>query len=202
MRPSLSILLAASTLPALAQESPADTLALLPWYRPRHLIAQTAGGMGMAAVGAGYTFWRDRAEADVLVGYVPKKFAGSTLSIATAKFLYSPFTVPLSKKLQLRPLTVGVYVSYTHGIINDEARGQYTKGYYWFSSDTRVGPLLGGRLSYLRQPAPQGRSRRISAYYELGTNDLYLFSIVPNANYKSLSPLDLLTLGLGVKMEF
>ena len=87
MRLPLTLLLAASTLPALAQESPADTLAPLPWYRPRHLIAQTAGGMGMVSVGAGYNFWRDRAEADVLVGYVPKKYAGSTLSIATAKFL-------------------------------------------------------------------------------------------------------------------
>ncbi|MBD2713437.1 hypothetical protein KBK19_00145 [Microvirga sp. STR05] len=202
MRFLVTALLSASTITALAQENTSASAEPLPWYRPRHLIAQTAGGMGMVAVGAGYSFWRDRAEADLLLGYVPEKYAGSTLSIATAKFLYSPFTVPLSEKLQLRPLTVGVYVSYTHGLINDEAMGQYTKGYYWFSTDTRVGPLLGGRLSYLRQPSPQGHSRRISAYYELGTNDLYLFSIVPNANYKSLSPLDLLTLGLGVKMEF
>ena len=31
-------------------------------------------------------------------------------------------------KLELRPLTFGPYVSYTHGTINDEERGQYTKG--------------------------------------------------------------------------
>jgi hypothetical protein len=173
----------------------------LPWYRPRHLILQTAGGMGMVAAGAGYTFLHDRLETDILLGFVPEKYAGSNLSVVSGKVLYTPFTVPLSEKLQLRPLTVGAYLSYTHGTINDEAKGQYTKGYYWFSTDTRVGPLLGGRLTYLRPDVSRRTlGQRISAYYELGTNDLYLVSYV--LNYKALSPVDILTLGLGVKVDF
>lgn len=198
------LLLLGAALPALGQDAPAARTPepKRPWYRPQHLMLQTAGGMGMMAGGAGYRFWRDRAEADLLVGYVPKKYAGSALTIATVKFLYTPFTVPLSPKFEFRPLTVGTYVSYTHNTINDEARGQYTKGYYWFSTDTRVGVLLGGRLSYHCPRASAGRTRRLSAYYEFGTNDLYLSSFVPNANYRSLSPLDLLTLGLGLKAEF
>jgi hypothetical protein len=208
MRPLFLIPLLGAALPALGQETPAslapDTpLARpLPWYRPRHLVLQTAGGMGMIAGGAGYGFWRDRAETDVLVGYVPKKYAGSTLSVFTAKFLYTPFTVPLSPQFDLRPLTVGFYVSYTSGIINDGDRGQYTKGYYWFSADTRVGPLLGGRLSYRRPSTAKGRSHRLSAYYELGSNDLYLTSFFSNGNYRALSPVDILTLGIGLKAEF
>jgi len=203
MRRLLLPLLCAA-LPALGQETPSSPApdTTLPWYRPRHLVLQTAGGLGMVAGGAGYSFWRDRAETDILVGYVPKKYAGSNLSIFSAKFLYTPFTVPLNEKFELRPLTVGLYVSYTHGIINDEEKGQYTKGYYWFSTDTRVGPLLGGRISYRRPNSPKGRSHRISAYYELGTNDLYLSSYVPNGNFRSLSPLEILTLGLGLKAEF
>jgi hypothetical protein len=194
------------TAPALAQTLPSpphsDSAASRPWFRPRHLILQTAGGMGMVAGGVGYSFWRDRTEADVLVGYVPKKHAGSALSIATLKLLYTPYTVPLSEKLELRPLTFGPYVSYAHGTINDEERGQYTKGYYWFSTDTRVGAVLGGRLTYRRPTSAAGRSHRVSAYYELGTNDLYLTSYFANGNFRSLSPLDILTLGLGIKAEF
>lgn len=194
---------AASVLPTLAQQQPMAPADSLPWYRPRHVVVQTAGGIGMVAGGIGYSFWRDRAEADVLVGYVPKKYAGSSLTIATAKFLYTPFKLALSPRLEVRPLTVGVYVSYTHNTINDEVRGQYTKGYYWFSTDTRVGAiLLGGRVSYLRTERASGRTRRLSGYYELGTNDLYLTSYVLNGNYRSLSPLDILTLGLGIKAEF
>lgn len=198
--------LLAAALPALGQQTPdtanPDAVAPHPWYRPRHLVVQTAGGMGMVAAGTGYSFWRDRVETDVLVGYVPKKYAGSALTIATAKFLYTPYKLPLGQKFELRPLTVGVYMSYTLGTINDEEKGQYTKGYYWFSTDTRVGPLLGGRLSYRRPDTPAGRDRRISAYYELGSNDLYITSFVPNGNYRALSLLDIMTLGLGLKAEF
>ncbi|WBO84068.1 hypothetical protein [Hymenobacter yonginensis] len=208
MRHLLLPLLSATLLagPALAQTSPdtpnPDAVAPHPWFRPRHLILQTAGGMGMVAGGVGYSFLRDRTEADVLVGYVPKKHAGSTLSIATLKLLYTPYTVPLGEKLELRPLTFGPYVSYTHGIVNDGEEDQYTKGYYWFSRNTRVGVVLGGRLTYKRPTLPSGRSHRVSAYYELGTNDLYVVSYFSNGNFRSLSPMDILTLGLGLKAEF
>lgn len=207
MRHFFTLLLLSAATPVFSQGSAtaavAPTVEAYPWYRPSHVHVQTAGGMGLIAAGVGYTTLRDRLEADVLVGYVPEKHAGSTLSIATVKLLYTPYTVPLSNKFVLRPLTIGLYGSYTHGTINDEVRGQYTKGYYWFSTDTRIGPLLGGRLSYLRPSASTTeRQRRISAYYELGSNDLYLVSLFSNRNRKSLSPADVLTLGLGLKMDF
>lgn len=170
-----------------------------PWYRPRHLILQTGGGLGMVTAGAGYSFWRDRVEVDGLVGYVPKKYGGSTLTVAAAKLLYSPWSVPVGAKWAVKPLTVGAYFSYTHGVINDGEKGQYPKGYYWFSTDSRVGPLLGSRLSYALPPTAAGRSRNLSGYYELGTNDLYLLSYVLNT--KGLSPADILTLTLGLKLD-
>ncbi|TYZ11410.1 hypothetical protein FY528_06860 [Hymenobacter lutimineralis] len=208
--------LAAMPLPALAAPGAPDTEVLqaapdtlagkaasappTAWYRPRHLVLQTGGGLGMVAAGAGYTFWRDHADLDILVGYVPKKYAGSTLSLASAKFLYSPWVLPVGEKWQVRPLMVGAYFSYTHGTINDEEAGQYTKGYYWFSTDTRVGPLLGSRIGYRLPETPSGRSRLLSAYYELSSNDLYLISYAQNRS--GLSPADVLVLSLGLKLDF
>lgn len=171
-----------------------------PWYRPHHVLAQTGGGLGMVAVGGGYAFWKNRTEADVLVGYVPKKYAGSTLTLISVKLLYSPWQVPLGQKWTIKPLTVGAYYSHSYGVINAGERGQYTKGYYWFSRKDRVGPILGSRLSYVLPPTATGRPRSISGYYELGSNDLYLISYVQNT--KALSPADILTLSLGVKLEF
>lgn len=170
----------------------------LPWYSPRHVVVQTGGGLGMVAAGAGYSL-KDRLDLDILAGYVPKKYAGSTLSVFSAKLLYSPWTLPLSPKVSVKPLSVGGYFSYTHGTINDEEPGQYYKGYYWFSTDTRVGPLLGSRLSYALPPTATGRPRNLSAYYELGSNDLYIISYVQNL--KGLSPADILTLSLGLKLD-
>jgi hypothetical protein len=159
--------------------------------------------MGMVAGGVGYAFLRDKLEADILLGYVPEKYAGSTLGLVTLKALYTPYSVRLNEKFQLRPLTLGIYVSHTRGVINDGEPDQYPKGYYWFSRNTRVGPLLGSRLTYgYASAAHPERRRRVSAYYELGSNDLYLVSYFSNGNRKALSPADILTLGLGLKMDF
>jgi hypothetical protein len=170
-----------------------------PWYRPRHLVLQTGGGVGMVAAGTGYGFWKDRSELDVLVGCVPEKHAGSTLTIFTFKYMYSPWVLPLGEKWQLRPLTVGAYASHTRGVINDGTKGQYEKGYYWFSRNSRVGPLLGSRISF-RRPTESGQLRNASLYYELGSNDLYVLSYA--LNRRGLSPADILTLSLGLKYDF
>ena len=205
MRQFLTLIMLSATLPALGQEptaapAPAPVPRLRPWYQPRHLVLQTGGGVGLVAGGVGYTFLRDRFTADILVGYVPKKYAGSTLTPATGKLLYWPYTVPLGKKWQLRPLAVGLYMSYAHGIINDGKPNQYPDGYYWFSTTTRVGPLLGGQLTYRHSVAARpDRQRRLSAYYELGTNDLYLVSYFSSS--RGLSPVDILTLSLGLKVD-
>ena len=185
-----------------AAAPPRATRSERPWYRPRHLIVQTGGGIGMVAVGAGYTYLNNKVETDLLLGYVPKRYAGSTLTLASGKLLYSPFTVRLAEQWQLKPLTVGGYLSYTHGTLNDELKGQYSSDYYWFSTDTRYGPLVGGRVTYLAAPvAATGQPRKLSFYYELGSNDLYLASYLTNRN-GGLSFGQLLTLALGVKADF
>jgi len=185
-----------------ATAAPRAARAERPWYRPSHLALQTGGGVGMVAAGAGYEFAKNRLETDVLLGYVPKHYAGSTLSLATLKFMYSPFRVNVAEKVQVLPITVGAYFSYTHGTINDELKGQYASDYYWFSTDTRYGPLLGSRLTYLAAPvAATGQPRKISFYYELGSNDLYLASYLNNRN-GGLGLGQLLTLALGVKADF
>ncbi|MCR5887498.1 hypothetical protein LRS06_06820 [Hymenobacter sp. J193] len=88
---------AAPLAPDTTAQAPASTADTPPWYRPRHLVLQTGGGLGMVAAGAGYSFWRNHADLDILVGYVPKKYAGSTLSLASAKFLYSPWVLPVGE---------------------------------------------------------------------------------------------------------
>lgn len=205
----LSALLLATGIPAFA--TPPDTTAVAPpvsarserpWYRPVHLALQTGGGLGMVAAGAGYEFSKTHLETDIFLGYVPKHYAGSTLSLAALKFLYSPFHLPVGEKFQVVPITVGAYFSYTHGTINDELKGQYASDYYWFSTDTRYGPLLGSRVTLLAPPvAATGQPRKISFYYELGSNDLYLASYLNNRN-GGLGFGQLLTLALGLKADF
>lgn len=168
---------------------------------PRRLLLQTGSGLGLLALGTGYAFQRDRLEAHGQVGFVPASLAGSLLLIPALKLMYTPYRVRLHRQWQLRPLTLGLYGSYTHGLPNTD-RGQYPKGYYWFSNTIRLGPLLGGALRY-QWPGERGaRPRRLTVFYELGSNDLYLASYFANRNYGSLGLADILTLGLGLKSEF
>lgn len=193
--------------PAARAASEPDTLITAkpeprPWFRPRHLVVQTGGGLGMVAAGTGYEFWDKRTEVDVLLGFVPARYAGNSLVIVSAKLLYSPpaWTLPLGTKWQVRPLTAGAYVSHTRGNANDGKRGQYPEGYYWFSTNTRVGPLLGSRLTHILPTKASEQPRSLSFYYELSTNDLYLLSYVQNTRGLSLD--DITVLSLGVKVDF
>lgn len=192
--------------PALAL-APPDSLtttalhAERPWYRPKHLVLQTAGGIGMISGGAGYEFLKNRLEIDALIGYVPKKYAGSALSTFTGKALYSPWRVALGQKWQLLPVSVGAYFSHTHNTINDGVKGQYSADYYWFSHDNFYGPLLGSRITFLAPPIrATGQPRKISFYYELSTNDLYILSYTTNTSGLNFG--QTLVLGLGLKADF
>ncbi|WP_046244625.1 hypothetical protein [Hymenobacter terrenus] len=188
---------------------PPDTTAKTPlppverkWYRPEHLLLQTGGGLGMVTVGAGYEFSRNRLETDVLVGYVPKRYAGSALGVFSVKLMYSPFRLRVMEQVQVLPITLGAYFSSTQGNLNDGVKDQYPTDYYWFSTNKRYGPLLGGRLTYLASPVlATGQPRKLSFYYELGSNDLYLASYLKNRD-DGLVLGQLLTLALGVKVDF
>ncbi|MBF9238378.1 hypothetical protein I2I05_13310 [Hymenobacter sp. BT683] len=186
--------------------APPDTIATTPagarqWFRPQHLVLQTGGGLGMVAGGAGYSFLKDRLETDILIGYVPERYAGSTLTLASLKVMYSPFHLRVAEQVQVVPFTIGGYFSYTHGTLNDELKGQYSKDYYWFSTDTRYGALVGGRVTYLAAPvAATGLPRKLSLYYELGSNDLYIATYLNNRN-GGIGVGQLLTLALGVKAD-
>lgn len=195
-----SVLPSAPDSAGVAQEAPPVVAGR---YRPRHVLLQTGGGVGMLSVGGGLSFARRHLDVDGLLGYVPARHAGKALTIVSLKLKYAPWRLPLGKPggaLALTPLAVGLYGSHTFGILNPGTDGRYPDGYYWFSRTTRIGPVLGSSLSYALPAAPNGRARRLAAYYELATNELYLISYYQNR--RALSLTDIATLALGLKLEF
>ncbi|MCC3156187.1 hypothetical protein LJ737_03005 [Hymenobacter sp. 15J16-1T3B] len=193
---------------AAAEPAPAEPAAVAPtgltaqpWYRPHHLLLQTAAGQGLITAGVGYTTLRGRVDLDVLAGYVPSKYSITPMGIFTAKAGYSPWTLHLGQsRWQVRPFTVGALVSHTASRgLNDSRDGKYEPGYYWWSSRTRVGGFVGGKVSRVIGHNRYGHPRTLGAYYELGTNDLYLSSIFTNLG--ALGVHEILTLGFGVKYD-
>ncbi|RAK63164.1 hypothetical protein [Hymenobacter edaphi] len=202
---TLSLALVAPPAPATAPE-PAETaapagLTAQPWYRPHHLLLQTAAGQGLITAGVGYTTLRGRVDIDVLAGYVPSRYSITPMGIFTGKAGYSPWTLPVAQgRWQVRPFTVGALVSHTASQgLNNSRDGKYEKGYYWWSSRTRIGGFVGGKVSRVIGRTRYGHPRTLGAYYELGTNDLYLSSIFTNLG--GLGVHEILTLGFGVKFD-
>lgn len=199
--------------PAAAAEAPDEPVATAapvapagliaqPWYRPHHLILQTAAGQGMITGGVGYTTLRGRVDVDVLAGYVPSKYSITPMGIFTGKIGYSPWTLPVAQgRWQVRPFTVGGFVSHTVSQGLNESRDEKYpyKDYYWWSARTRVGGFVGGKVSRVIGQNKYGHPRTLGAYYELGTNDLYLSSIFTNLG--GLGVHEILTLGFGVKYD-
>ncbi|WP_035564908.1 hypothetical protein [Hymenobacter sp. IS2118] len=189
--------------PAPSAPVPADTARpdRARWYVPTHLLAHTAGGQGLAAVGTGWTVSRDRLALEVLAGYLPKKFSITPVGVFTAKVTYAPWQLGLGgTPWHVRPLALGGFVSYSASRGISLSRGsKYEEGYYWWSSRTRVGAFVGGSAGRTFGLTKRGTARSATAYYELGTNDLYLVSWMTNKGGLPLR--SILTLGFGVRLH-
>jgi hypothetical protein len=182
---------------------PADTLPAtpLPWYVPTRLLVHTAGDQGLLAVGAGWTASRNRLALETLAGYLPRQYSITPMGVFTAKVSYTPWQLSIKNTpWRVQPLTVGGFASYTASRGLTTTRGsKYDEDYYWWSSHTRFGAFAGSSAGYVFRPTKRGHPRSVTAYYELGTNDLYFISWTSARG--SLPFSDILTLGFGLRLQ-
>ena len=169
------------------------------WYK-FHSKLQFAGSIGFVSAGAGFTFNRDHIESDLMAGYVPKAIGGEYIVTLTIKNTFYLLNIA-SEKLDVKiyPLGIGGFFNYTFGNQYETFYPDYyPDGYYWWDSAIRLGFFLGGKVT--RQLPKELSPTAVSAYYELGSNDLYLVSYLQNTKY--LKPYDILNLAIGLKVTF
>ena len=175
------------------------------WNRliPRYFKAHYAGSMGLVSAGVGWNHGRkEQWETDFIVGYVPKYNTERFRICFTLKENYIPWTVPVKNSdFRFAPLTCSFYMN---TILGDEfwvaEPSKYPTSYYAFSSKIRFNLSLGQRLTYSIPESRRLRTRSVSFFYEVSSNDLYIVSAFGNPNY--LRPADYLHLGFGVKMQW
>lgn len=169
------------------------------WKDNVHLKLQYAGGIGFISPGIGIAHSRDRVDTDLFFGYAPKWLAGDDIVMLTFKNTYFPFKKELDKlDMTIYPLSAGILLNYTFGgQFRHFWSDKYPKGYYWWDSSVRWGFFLGGKVT---KTLENSSIKKISAYYELGFNDLYFVSYIQNSGYLGLY--DILNLALGLKFNF
>lgn len=95
-------------------------------------------------------------------------------------------------------MQTGLFVAYTTGLdLQASWPSHLEKGYYWWTPNFRQHLYLRSQISFER---PMGTIRRVGAYLEVNTNDLYVYSWWPNRG--SISVSDIVFLGAGVQVYF
>jgi hypothetical protein len=169
------------------------------WYVPDFLTAQYAGSIGFVSGGPGYSVFRQKAAVELLFGVLPGFIDSAPLETITLKFTGSIINVKLSDKVRVTPLTAGINFCYTPGKeYSSDLPSWYPKGYYWWSEAVRVNIFIGGHVDVLTNR--MGRPRKLSSYYEIGTNEIKLVSYIQNSD--ALTVWNILHAGVGVRYFF
>lgn len=167
---------------------------------PSQLVIQSAGNMGVISTGFGWDYGkRDQWETHFLVGVVPQYHSKSVKMTATLKENFIPWKTCLGPRWTFEPLTCGFYFN---TIFGDEfwnhQPSRYPNNYYWFSTKVRMNVCVGERIGFIVPDNKKKRVKAVSAFYEIGSCDLYLIDFVPN---KKVSLKEILGLSLGLKMQ-
>lgn len=167
---------------------------------PRYAIIQHAGSIGYLSGGPGYELFNDKSGSlEFTYGMVPKS-KGGPLHILSTKFAYHPFEVKVNNNIKIYPANPGLFFSYHLGKQFDLAfdREQYGKSYYGWSTAFR------GHFSISNEVKINTgeKLKSLTLYSEFNVNDLYLASMFFKNNQEWLSPLDIIKLGIGVKVGF
>lgn len=160
------------------------------------LTFQYAGSIGKYNIGYGLINKRQNLEFTSLIGYDYDKVRGDFYNI-NFKTIISPFLIYRKQNaLRIKPIQIGLSINQ---IFNKELKvfwdEKYPDRYYWWPNNTRFHIHLGSELNYKIK-----KGKQLSIYYEINTNDLYLFSYLPNQRSMELN--DILYAGAGIKYIF
>ncbi len=169
------------------------------WERlcPTHAKLQYAGGMGVLSVGVGWDYGKRRQwETDILVGYLPKKYARNLKTIFTLKQNYIPWSMSFNGHWALEPFYCGLYVTTITGKeFWTKEPGRYPDSYYGFSTGIRSYIFIGQRMNFNFR---NGLVKHVALFYEVGSCDLYIVSKFTNSSMKMS---DILRFSFGAKVQ-
>jgi len=154
-------------------------------------IVHYAGSIGFLSAGIGLMNIRQTRSIEFLVGYLPELIGGKDIVTINWRIGVSTRTYPLGNNMSVQPVNINLGVSYSPQCDYKVNRPSvYPEGYYWWSEAIRVNLNVGSTLIL---------NETFSLYYEVGTNELKLVSYALNTN--SLSVLDMMHLGIGVRFK-
>lgn len=168
---------------------------------PSHTKIQYAGSMGFLSLGVGWDYGKkDQWETDIFLGFLPEYSTDKVKVTMTLRQNYMPWHINIgSKGFSFEPLSSGIYFTTIFGrkywATNPD---YYPDGYYGFSTRFRINVYLGQRFTYALPSSKRFFARAMTLYYEVSSNDIYIYQAVKNSYLK---PSDYLKLSVGIKAQ-
>lgn len=168
---------------------------------PTQNVIQYAGNMGAVSIGVGWDYGRRRQwETHLLMGYLPKFRSHRGKVTMTLKENFIPWSLYVGGGWVVEPLSCGVYLNTVFGHeFWDRQPHRYPDKYYPFlSTKVRINAFVGQRIE---KQVPRNRRKfikSVTAFYEVGTCDLYIRAMIQDGN---VSLWDILGLSLGLKFQ-
>lgn len=168
--------------------------------RPTHMSCQSGGGMGVVSLGTGWNYGSHRRwGTDIFIGLVPKYNSSSAKVSLAFKENFIPWHIRVNDNFSLEPLTSSIYFT---TLISEKVWShlpeRYSHGYYMLPTKIRANISLGQRIKW-HLPQKASLLDSISAYYEIGTCDIYVLSAAGNSEVRFH---ELLQLCIGVRINF
>ena len=168
---------------------------------PTQSVVQFAGNMGFLSFGVGWSYGkRNQWETNQLIGFIPKFKSSRAKVTMTIKENYIPWSVYVGKGVQIEPLRTGLYLNAVFGSeFWNEQPSRYPNDYYEFlSTKFRLNIFAGQGVTKIVPMNHLRFVKSVTAFYELGTCDLYI-----RAKYQdhSVKFWDLMGLSLGLKFQ-
>lgn len=166
---------------------------------PADVSCQTGGGMGTVSVGAGWRYGSgNRWETEVYLGVVPRYDSEASKATVALKENFVPWQIRCKDRIVVEPLAASIYfttiISKKFWLVQPD---RYPSNYYTLPTRVRTNIALGQRIKWLL-PSAKSHISAISAYYEIGTCDLYVFSVAGN---KEIKPHEWMQLCIGIKLD-
>ncbi len=168
---------------------------------PTLLVVQYAGNMGMVSVGTGWNYGRhDQWETQLFLGILPKHQSRRAKVTMTLKENFLPWDIRLKKGWSLTPLSCGLYLNTIFGSeFWAKEPERYPKDYYpLLKTKLRANVFLGQGVGLYVPHNKRKFLKKITAFYEVSTCDLYIRAMVQDRTVKLK---DIVSLSLGVKMQ-
>ncbi len=163
---------------------------------PDTAVAQFAGYIGFISAGAGYEFFNDKLNMEILYGYVPAFAGGVEIHMLTGRAVVSPIRFPTGYGLTIYPFTLGLFINYAEG---EQYRVIWPSVYpEWYYRPTALytGESLGFRI---KKDTGGEIVKAVEFYADIVTMSEYLYEYMENDRVKLQY---IVSLAMGMRIHF